>query len=151
MKKLTVLLACLLLLVTVLIPPVAAEAEPGMVLVHESIEYIDADTYYIERIYVPEISTYANTKSGTKTSQCVSGGTTIFSVSVTGHFTYDGSTATATSATGSVSTYVAGATVTSRNAYVSGASAIASASVSYGGITLSRTVRLTCSATGTLS
>lgn len=151
MKKLAALLVCALLLVGAVLPAASAEAYPGMILVHESVEYVDEDTYFVERIYVPEVAAYANTTSGTKSVKCVSGGTSIFLLTVTGQFTYDGSTAKATSAKGTVSTYVANASVTSRNAYTSGASAVASVSVSYNGATWSRIARLTCSADGVLS
>ena len=151
MKKLAALFVCVFILAGALLPRTSAEDYPGMILIHESVEYVDEDTYFVERIYVPEVATHANTTSGTKSVKCVSGGTSIFLLTVTGQFTYDGSTAKATSAKGTISTYVPSATVTSRNAYTSGASAVASVSVSYSGATFSRIARLTCSADGVLS
>lgn len=153
MKKFATFLMCILLAACFVAMPAAADANPNsnMVLLSENVIHIDESTFYIERIYIPEISPYSNVRTGTKTTQCVHNGSLVFAVSVTGQFTYDGVSARATSASGAVSRYVANASVSSSNAYTSGASAIASASVSYLGATLSRTVTLTCDANGNLS
>ena len=107
--------------------------------------------YYIETIYVPSVQTYGNTKTGTKVAECISSGTTIYTVSVTGTFYYDGSTSEATSASAKIAAYVEGVTLNSKRAYTSGASACAFASVNYNGATLQKTVTLTCDKNGNLS
>ena len=151
MKKIAVLLVCVLLVIGIMTKSVSADVDSDMVLLSETITYIDESTYYIERIYVPEVCPYSNTRMGTKTIQCVYGGNVIFTLSVTGQFTYDGRTARATSASGGVTVHVTGASLNSKNAYTSGASAIGSCSVSYVGVTLNKTVTLTCDANGNLS
>ena len=96
MKKIAVLLVCVLLAIGIMTKSVSADVDSDMVLLSETITYIDESTYYIERIYVPEVCPYSNTRMGTKTIQCVYGGNVIFTLSVTGQFTYDGRTARAT-------------------------------------------------------
>ncbi len=154
MKRLVTLIISTLLISSLLCIPVAAAEtnnHDGQLLVSESVDYIGNDTYYVERIYIPAIQPCGNTKTGTKTAQYVTGGTTIYAISVTGTFTYDGTSSDATSASYSIATYVEGATIKSGNAYTSGASAIATGSVSYIGVTLQKTVTLTCDKNGKLS
>lgn len=154
MKRFALLIVCVSLINCLFcIPGGAAEmdAQDGQILISETVEYIGNDTYYVERIFVPAIQPLVNTKTGTKTAQYIAGGTTIYTISVTGIFNYDGSTSEATSASYSIATYVEGATITSGNAYTSGASAIATGSVSYIGVTLQKTVTLTCDKDGKLS
>lgn len=154
MKLFTKLLVCTLLISSMLIIPTAAtevDVLSDQIVVSQTVEYIGNDCYFIETIYVPSVQPYGNAKTGTKTSVCVSSGTSIFAISVTGTFTYDGTTSDATSASCSVVTYVENATITSRRAYTSGASACAFGSVSYNGATLQKTVTLTCDKNGNLS
>lgn len=151
MKKAVVLCVCILLTVSFMTKSALADADSGMVMLSETITYVDESTYYIERIYVPEVCMYSNIRTGTKTAQGVRSGKVIFTLSVTGQFTYDGITAKATSASGGINVHVAGASLNSSNAYTSGASAIATVSVSYLGATLNKTVTLTCDANGNLS
>ncbi|MDO5154285.1 MAG: hypothetical protein Q4D50_13150 [Eubacteriales bacterium] len=156
MRRFLVALVCLTLICSILtLPATAAEFsemhEDGQVVVGRTVEYLENGYYIIETIYKPIVQLYNNTTSGTKIAQCYSSGTLIFTVQVNGTFTYDGSTAEATSATGSVKAYVSGVTLESKDAYTSGASAYATASVSYGGTTLSKTVKLTCDKDGNLS
>ena len=154
MKKYVVLFVCLLFVSGSLILPASAtgiDDQNEQILVSETVEYISDNLYYVERIYIPNMQSFSNTKTGTKTAACVSSGTTIFAISVTGTFTYDGTTSDATSASYSIATYVENAKIKSGNAYTSGASAIATGSVSYWGITLQKTVTLTCDKNGNLS
>lgn len=159
MKRVLVLFLSFLLLSNLcLLPATAAEnpmqyisQENDQIIISQTIEDIGNGYYYVETIYVPSVQPYSNTKTGTKTSACVNGGTTIFSISVTGTFTYDGSSSQATSASGSISAYVDGVTLNSRRAYTSGASACAFGSVTYNGATLQKTVTLTCDKNGNLS
>ena len=70
---------------------------------------------------------------------------------VTGTFSYDGSSAEATDAVGMLLCHVSDATPISLSDYTSGASAIATGSVTYNGATLRKTVTLTCDKNGNLS
>lgn len=153
MKRLVHTLICLVLVIS-FFPVFAAAAENdglGQIMVSQTIEDIGGGCILIETIYVPVAQPYSSTKTGTKVAECISSGTTIYTLSVTGIFTYDGSSSTATSASGSIATHVPNASIISRRAYTSGASACAFGSVSYNGATLQKTVTLTCDKDGNLS
>lgn len=153
MKKFLSLLICCLLIGNIFALSVAAVEleDEEQIIISQTVENMGNDCYYVETIYVPAIQSYANAKTGTKTAEYITSGRTIYTISVTGTFTYDGSTSDATSAAVSISTHVASASILSRNAYTSGASAIATGSVSYLGLTLQKTVTLTCDKNGNLS
>lgn len=153
MKRLLALLVCLILVTSTLVIPASATEtfENEQIIVSQTIEDLGNDSFFIETIYVPSAQPYGSQKTGTKTAQYVASGTTIYAISVTGTFTYDGTSSDATSAACKIVTYVANATISGRNAYTSGSSAIATGSVIYGGITLQKTVTLTCDKNGNLS
>ena len=153
MKRFFVLLISCLLFINTLALPAAAidDTSNDQLMVSQTIDYVGDGVYYIETIYVPSVQTYGNTKTGTKVAECISSGTTIYTVSVTGTFYYDGSTSEATSASAKIAAYVEGVTLNSKRAYTSGASACAFASVNYNGATLQKTVTLTCDKNGNLS
>lgn len=150
MKRVLALLVCVLLLGSTIAFPVAAESK-NQIEISRTVEDLGNGCYYIETITVPGIQPYSNTKSGTKTAVYVVDEQSIYAVSVTGEFTYDGSTATATSAEDSVVAYVEGVTLESHNAYTYGAYACASATVTYKGVKLTKTVKLLCDRNGNLS
>lgn len=153
MKHLFSLLICIILLGNIFAFPVTATefTENDQIMISQTVENLGNGYYFIETIYVPAVQPYSNTKTGTKTAQCIVSGTTIYTISVTGTFTYDGSTSDATSASCKIATYVENATINSRNAYTSGASAVATGSVTYNGINIPKTVTLTCDKNGNLS
>lgn len=153
MKRFLSLLFCALICVTIIPCHISAEESnpDDQIIIAQTVEDVGNGFYYIETISVPAAQTYGNTRTGTKTAQCVYSGATIFTIAVTGTFTYDGTTADATSATYSFTIFSEDATAKSRNAYTSGSSAIASASVYYKGFTLQKTVTLTCDKNGNLS
>lgn len=153
MKRFLSLLFCVLICTSIVAMPVSAKdsSSDDQIIIEQTVQDVGNGFYYIETITVPNTQTYGSTRTGTKTARCVHSGTNIFAISVTGTFTYDGTTADATSASYSITTYVEDATVKSCNAYTSGASAIATGSVSYEGFTLQKTVTLTCDKNGNLS
>ncbi len=151
MKRFFLFLVCLMLISSIVATPVSAESTMDQIVVSQEINYLTDDCYFIETITVPSIQAYSNTKTGTKTAVYVSSGTAIYSISVTGNFSYDGSTARATSASSTISAHVEGVTLNSQRAYTSGASACAIGSVIYKGVTLQKTVTLTCDKNGNLS
>lgn len=151
MKRIFAVVLCLALLCGVGAIPAAAEQLPGQVAVSRTVEQLSDGYYVVETVYQSVVQPRSNTTSGSKTAEYYYGSSHVFSVTVTGSFTYDGSTAKATSASGAYTAYVPDVTRTGGNAYTSGASAIASVSVSYQGAPLSRTVRLTCDPNGNLS
>lgn len=159
MKKFLSILISLFLLLSFFVFPASAVAtsdagiaiEQDQIVVSRTVEQLGDGCYFIETIYVPNAQLYSSTKTGTKTAECVYYGTTIFTISVTGVFTYDGSTSDATSASGKIAAYVENVTLNSRRAYTSGSSAIATCSISYNGSTIQKTVTLTCDKNGNLS
>lgn len=154
MKHIVSILLCILLVCSSFTFPVSAVEDNSaneQIMISQTIEYIGNDCYYIETIYVPSVQPYGYTKTGTKTAAYVVAGTTIYSVSVTGTFYFDGSTSSATSASGSIATYVESAKIKSCDAHTSGNSAVATGSVTYYGITLQKTVTLSCDKDGNLS
>lgn len=151
MKRFSIMLVCLFLVLSMMVTPVSASEVSDSIVLSQTIIQVSDDSYFIETISVPTIQLYGNTKKGTKTAAYVTSGTTIFSISVTGTFNYDGSSSEAISASGSITAYVDGVTLNSRSAYTSGASAIATGSVNYNGATLQKTVTLTCDKNGNLS
>lgn len=150
MKRTITLLICMVLLASVIALPAAAVSE-DQIVVSQTVEDLGNGCFYIETITVPSIQPYSNTKVGSKTAVYVVSGQSIYAVTVHGTFDYDGSSATATDASGTVTTYVEGVTIEDTNAYTNGASAYASATVKYQGVKLTKTVKLTCSRDGTLS
>lgn len=152
MKRITVVVLCFILICNLAGITTASAAQlDDQIIVSQVVEYINESDYIIETIYEPNIQPYSNTKTGTKQATYYYSGTAIFSVSVTGTFTYDGTSAQATSATKTIVGHVSDATYISSSAYTSGASAIATGSVSYKGFTLQKTVTLTCDKNGNLS
>lgn len=151
MKKTAIFFACILLVTCFIAKTASADVDSGMVLLSETVTRINENTFYIERIYGEEIRLHSNVRTGSKTAQYVHNGSAIYTLSVTGQFTYDGISAKATSASGGINMHVADAFLNRSDAYTSGASAVARASVSYLGMALNKTVALTCDANGNLA
>ena len=120
-------------------------------------EYLDDGSYIVTTITeVPSESLARATvsKSGTKTATCKSSsGTALWSVSVTGSFTYNGSSASCKSASVKTKVYDSSWSISSESAKKSGASAIATAKAKLSGTSTYKTlsVTLTCGVNGTLS
>lgn len=149
MKRVLVTLFTLLLSVSVVALPVSA-TEPTDQLLSRSIEYLDNGDYIITEVYKSAAQLFSGT-NGYKTSTYThANGSNIFSVTVYGTFTYNGSTSSATSASATVRLINANVSFVSKNAYTSGATAFATGTVNYGGINITRTVSLTCDKNGNL-
>lgn len=128
----------------------------------KKVQYIEEkfnDGYYIETV-IEEVptNTRANVKNGSKTSTFKdSEGTIIWSVKVSGSFTYNGSFATCTSSSISTTCPATNWKLSNKKAYTSGSTAIASVTAkeyTFLGIctkTIEKTVKLTCNPDGTLS
>lgn len=119
-----------------------------------STTYVNADGSYIveEIIEYTNPNTRASTKSGSKTATYyTSSNKKIFAVTVTGTFSYSGSSATAESASATVTIYNSSASYVTKSAYTSGRTAYASGTVKYYGLNYSQDVALSCSNTGVLS
>ncbi|MGX8833355.1 hypothetical protein ACWG0P_04000 [Amedibacillus sp. YH-ame6] len=110
-------------------------------------------SYYEVTITENTNYTRASTKSGTKTERYVnSSGSTDWQVSVTGVFSYSGSSSICTSASVNAKAFNSFWSIYSKSASKSGNTASASATAKKNtGIKSSRGVTLTCSPTGRLS
>lgn len=151
MKKMMSLFLCILLVCSIGILPVKA-TESNDLIINQTVEYLDDGSYFVETISESSVQLFSNTKTGTKTAKYyTSSNTLVYSVKVTGTFSYDGSSAEATDAVGMLLCHVSDATPISLSDYTSGASAIATGSVTYNGATLRKTVTLTCDKNGNLS
>lgn len=150
MKRMLALFVCIVLLGSAVALPVSAASE-DQIVISQTVENLGNGCFYVETISVPSIQPFSNSKVGSKTAMYIVSEQPIYSVTVTGTFTYDGTTATATSAEHSEAAYVSGVTLVDSFAYTFGAYACASATVEYQGVTLAKTVKLLCSRDGTLS
>jgi len=115
----------------------------------------DDGSYYVIEISSVRTLTQQRataTTSGTKKTSHYSGtGTLNWEHSISGSFTYTGTSATCTSASSSYTIYASGWSCTSNLSSKSGASAIGNASFKHLISTTNSSVTLTCSANGVLS
>lgn len=121
------------------------------------IEYLDDGTYFeITTEEIPSIAR-ASTITGKKTAtQKAANGTVLWSVTVTGTFSYNGKTAKCTKASDSVTSPGSYWSIVSSSASKSGATAKATATAKKtvnGRVTqkITKTIKLTCSPSGKLS
>jgi len=154
MKKLfAILLALVLLSCSVLCT--SAQEETPISGTKTTIEYLENGDY-IETVIEWEESTTRVTIPGTKTANYKnSSGTILWSLKVTGTFSYNGTTCTCTSARHTATSYVSYVTIKSASASRSGnkATAYGTATITLDGVTrdVSLSVTLSCSANGVLS
>lgn len=117
-----------------------------------TVEYLDDGSYFVIEVTQSSPTARSSTTDGYKTATYYGGnGVAIWSVTVHGYFSYNGSSAKATSASASVAIFDSNASFVSKNAYVSGASAYGYGSVKYGVNTGGKNVILTCDRNGNLS
>lgn len=143
------LLALVMMFSLCAVPALAAEPETSVDVVY----FADGSYLTTElEVYAPAARA-SDTVSGQKTATFTNSiGVNQWSLTVYGTFTYNGSTATATSASYSYQIYDSVWSLDSATAYCSGNKAIADATFS-SGLFVSKgiTVTLSCSANGTLS
>lgn len=121
-----------------------------------TIKKLDNGDYIETIITYYEIDDRAATKSGSKTNNYKnSAGETMWSVTVYGTFTYNGTTSSCTSASHSASAYVSDWSIKSSSSSKSGNCATANATATHKGLIFSQdhsiTVNLYCSPYGILS
>lgn len=149
MKKFLSLVLLLSVFVCAFGVPVSA-IEVNDKLVSRSVEYLENGDYFVTELYQPVIQPFTGT-NGYKTSTYTTAyGSRVFSVTVYGTFTYNGTSSSATSATASVDIYDSSASFVSKNAYTSGISAIATGTARYLGNNITRSVSLSCDKNGNL-
>ncbi|MBE5064026.1 hypothetical protein INF30_12255 [Lachnospiraceae bacterium DSM 108991] len=136
---------------------VADAAAPQRVLSKET-TYLDDGSYFETIIYVnTEINTRANnTKTGTKTTTYKADGKVLWYVSVTGSFTYTGSSSKCTSASVKAESYNQYWKISNKSSSYSGnkAKGKATAKLYYGPLpaaTINKEVVLSCDSNGNLS
>lgn len=155
MKKISIIAGIILCLHLIFAPIMTAQAATN--------ETLADDTLYYETVieetasFSPMASNTAKTKIGYKTTYCKNAnGTVLWSVTVTARFSYNGATATCISS--SISTTIKDSSWKISNKYSTRCSNYGTATAtankySSGKIinTITKTVKLTCSPTGTLS
>lgn len=130
----------------------AAAQEPSAVTTTEVELLPNGDYIETELITCDQPDGAKSTASGQKTKKYKnSSGAVMWSVTVYGTFSYNGSSATCTSATRSTTCPGSGWTIVSSSASKSGNTATAKATAEYNNSHYSLTVSLKCSANGTLS
>lgn len=151
MKRIISLAFTLLLTLTVFALPAFASEIP-LAKVESYVENCDGDGFFVIEVGTYETMTRSSTKSGYKTATYYSGsGNAVWAVRVDGNFYYNGTSSSASSASATVYTYNSKAQFVSKNAYVSGSSAIGNATMKYGTANTYKSVTLTCDKNGNLS
>ncbi|WP_369297067.1 hypothetical protein [uncultured Neglectibacter sp.] len=151
MKKLLSILLCICLLGTFLTVSAAAQEEVPQAP-KTTIEYFSNGDYFITVVTQDAPVGRSTDTSGSKTgTYYTASGTAVWDVTVYGTFSYTrGVTSTANSASATVYIADSSAKFISKNAYTSGASAYATATVSYKSLSTTKTVVLTCDKYGNL-
>lgn len=155
MKKISIITGIILCLHLIFAPTVTAQAATNETLANDTLYY---ETVIEETAsFSPMASNTEKAKTGYKTTYCKNAkGIVLWSVTVKANFTYNGTTATCTSS--SVSATIKDSTWKISNKYSTRCSNYGTATAtanrySDGKIinTITKTVKLTCSPTGTLS
>lgn len=155
-NRLITLTMTVVLCLSLFLPSVfAAESTITNTVISSTRIELDNGDYIIEEIGENEdtqILRASSSKSGYKKSTYYnSSDVAIFSVQVNGSFTYNGTTAKATSSSATVYIHNESATYVSKSTNYSSNFATATGKVKYLGITIPKTVTLYCSAAGVLS
>lgn len=154
MKKLTSLLICALLILSIVTN--YAFADGPVVKESTSIIYLEDGNYFEVRLLENSSAFRTNSKSGSKTYTYYDHGSAVWAVILNATFTFDGSSATCTSASCSVAIYSNFWYTVSSGSSISGNTAIGTASVAHRllGITVQTipvSITLSCDANGNLS
>ena len=160
MKKLMALLLSLVTVLSMTCVAFAGEMPTTSNTYPAEYEYFDDGSYIVTTI-TESSSAFARasrSKTGSKTARyCSNSGSTLWSVTVTGSFSYTGSSATCTNSSVSASSSSSAWKISKKSASKSGSTAKATATaVKYNANgtasqTATKTVTLTCSKTGILS
>lgn len=148
MKKVLAILVCIMMLVSLAIPASALSRTDK--LVSQSIEYLENGDYIVREVFEPAMQPRSGKTGSSVETYRNASGTAIWAVTVTGTFTYNGSTSSATSSSASVEIYNTNASFISKNASYSGNTARATGSVRYGGYTTTLTASVSCDKNGNL-
>ena len=151
-KSISLFLAVVLCLSAFILPASAADRPENTPATVTRIDLADGG-YIIDQISeIPSVARASGTKSGERLRiRYAADNTAIYGVKVTGSFSYNGSSSSATSSVATVYIYHSGASYVTKSAWCSGNTAYATGSVKYLGITESRTPALSCDKNGNLS
>lgn len=150
MKKLTaIFFACLMFMAIFSVNAGAQTTED--ILISRTVDVLENGDTFVTELYQPAFQPRTGA-TGYKTGTYYNAsGSAIWAVTVTGHFTYNyGVSSRADSASATVKIYNNNATFVSKNAYTSGNTATATASVRYAAYTTSKSTSVSCDAYGNL-
>lgn len=148
MKKVLTILVCIMMFVSLAIPASALSRTDK--LISQSIEYLENGDYIVREVFEPLIQPRSSKTGSAIETYRNSSGAAIWTVKVTGTFTYTGSTSSATGSSATVEVYNSNASFISKNASYSGNTARATGSVNYSGYTATRTAYVSCDKNGNL-
>lgn len=148
MKRTIAILICTIMLVLLSIPALASAGSER--LVSRTIEYLENGDYIVREVFEPLIQPRSSKTGSAIETYRNSSGAAIWTVKVTGTFTYTGSTSSATGSSATVEVYNSNASFISKNASYSGNTARATGSVNYSGYTATRTAYVSCDKNGNL-
>lgn len=153
MKKSVSLFLVVVLCLSIFILPASATDVPANTPITVTRIDLPDGGYIIDQVTeLPTIARASGTKSGERQIiRYAADNTAIYGVKVTGTFSYNGTSSSATGSVATVYIYHSGASYVSKSAWCSGNTAYATGSVKYLGITESRTPALSCDKNGNLS
>lgn len=130
----------------------AMSAETSAVKYLPQIEYQSDGSYYITEIHLINDFFRSGKKGQKSTSYYTPSGSLAWKLTVTGTFSYNGSSSSCSNATSSLSSVSSSWSTVSKSAYPSGNTAVGTATMRQnGGGNISKSVQLKCSASGILS
>ena len=159
MKKLCTTLTLIIIMLFTAAFPCYAASTTDTTTVNTEYEYYDDGSYaiintIIEGSHTTGVTPLATTKSKTASrtySYYNQKNQKAWSMTLTAKFSYNGSSATATSSSVSHTIYINGWSCSSKSATKSGATAKATGKFKYSTLTKTKTIGLKCSRTGTIS
>lgn len=128
----------------------ALATENNDVLVKRTVEVLDNGDSIVTEVYECAVQPRSGKTGYASATYWNSLGAAVWKVTVTGTFTYNGTTSSATNATASVSIYNSNAKFVSKNAYTSGQKATATATVKYDTVQTTRSASVSCDKNGNL-
>ncbi|MDE6837940.1 MAG: hypothetical protein K2P33_06045 [Acutalibacter sp.] len=128
----------------------ALATENSDVLVKRTVEVLDNGDSIVTELYECEVQPRSGKTGYASATYLNALGSAVWKVTVTGTFTYNGTTSSATNATTSVSIYNSNAKFVSKNASTSGNTATGTATVTYNASRTTRSASVSCDKNGNL-
>lgn len=149
MKRICAAILCFIMFIPFVCTQASA-SESKDILVKQTIEVLDNGDIVSTEIYECAVQPRSGKTGYATYTYKNSAGTKIWMLTITGSFTYNGVTSTATSAEASVHIYDANAKTVSKSAYTSGATATGTATVSYLHSQVTGSASVSCDKNGNL-